>query len=112
MYLHIQIKERIQTSPFSVTVSVTTSPVLLFFNADTSSNGYMQLQMGTSRYKYDLPFQSCLLHILHRGLVTLTLGSKQQQVPKGGSQWGGGFYGYRLKFWLFYGYRLIFFSYS
>ena len=25
-----------------------------------------------------------------------------------GSQWGGGFYGYRLKFWLFYGYRLIF----
>ena len=23
-----------------------------------------------------------------------------------GSQWGGGFYGYRLKFWLFYGYRL------
>ena len=26
-----------------------------------------------------------------------------------GSQWGGGFYGYRLKFWFFYGYRLIFF---
>ena len=25
-----------------------------------------------------------------------------------GSQWGGVFYGYRLKFWLFYGYRLIF----
>ena len=31
---------------------------------------------------------------------------------KRGSQWGGGFYGYRLKFWLFYGYRLIFFSYG
>ena len=30
----------------------------------------------------------------------------------GGSQWGGGFYGYRLKFWLFYRYRLIFFSYG
>ena len=29
-----------------------------------------------------------------------------------GSQWGGGFYGYRLKFWFFYGYRLIFFSYG
>ena len=29
-----------------------------------------------------------------------------------GSQWGGGFYGYRLKFWLFYGHRLIFFSYG
>ena len=28
----------------------------------------------------------------------------------GGSQWGGGIYGYRLKFWLFYGYRLIFFQ--
>ena len=27
-----------------------------------------------------------------------------------GSQWGGGLYGYRLKFWLFYGYRLIFFQ--
>ena len=27
-----------------------------------------------------------------------------------GSQWGGGFYGYWLKFWLFYGYRLIFFQ--
>ena len=26
----------------------------------------------------------------------------------GRSQWGGGFYGYRLKFRLFYGYRLIF----
>ena len=31
---------------------------------------------------------------------------------KRGSQWGAGFYGYRLKFWLFYGYRLIFFSYG
>ena len=29
-----------------------------------------------------------------------------------GSQWSGGFYGYRLTFWLFYGYRLIFFSYG
>ena len=29
-----------------------------------------------------------------------------------GSQWGGGFYGYRLRFWLFYGYRLIFSSYG
>ena len=29
-----------------------------------------------------------------------------------GSQWGGSFYGYRLKFWLFYGYRLFFFSYG
>ena len=29
---------------------------------------------------------------------------------KGGSQWGGRFYDYRLKFWLFYSYRLIFFS--
>ena len=27
------------------------------------------------------------------------------------SQWGGGFYGYRLTVCLFYGYRLIFFSY-
>jgi len=27
----------------------------------------------------------------------------------GGSQWGGSFYGYRLKFWLFYRYQLIFF---
>ena len=29
-----------------------------------------------------------------------------------GSQWGGGFYGYRLKFRLFCGYRFSFFSYS
>ena len=29
-----------------------------------------------------------------------------------GSLWSGGFYGYRLTFWLFYGYRLIFFSYG
>ena len=29
-----------------------------------------------------------------------------------GSQWGSGFYGYRLNFWLFYDYRLIFFSYG
>ena len=31
---------------------------------------------------------------------------------KRGSQWGGSFYGYRLKFRLFYGYRLIFSSYG
>ena len=27
---------------------------------------------------------------------------------EGGSQWGGVFYDYGLKFWLFYGYRLFF----
>ena len=32
-------------------------------------------------------------------------------VHRRGSQWGAcGFYGYRLKFWLFYGYRVIFFQ--
>ena len=31
---------------------------------------------------------------------------------KRGSQWGDGFYDYRLKFGLFYGYRLIFYSYG
>ena len=29
-----------------------------------------------------------------------------------GSQWGGGFYGYWLRFWPFYGYRLILISYG
>ena len=44
--------------------------------------------------------------------------AKKKKVEEGGggekrgSQWGGGFYGYRLKFLLFYGYRLIFFSYG
>ena len=33
--------------------------------------------------------------------------TKRKQTRKRGSQWGGGFYSYRLKFWLFYGYRLI-----
>ena len=33
-----------------------------------------------------------------------------EQCPTWGSQWGGGFYGYRLNFLLFYGYRLIFFQ--
>ena len=33
-------------------------------------------------------------------------------APIRGSQWGGGFYGYRRKFWFFYGYRLFFFSYG
>ena len=37
---------------------------------------------------------------------------RRYSYPARGSQWGGGFYGYRLKFWLFYGYRLIFFSYG
>ena len=46
------------------------------------------------------------------------MGKKIQAILKlklsilGGSQWGGGLYGYRLKFWLFYDYRLIFFSYG
>ena len=30
------------------------------------------------------------------------------EISVRGSQWGGGFYGCRLKFWLFYGYGLIF----
>ena len=42
--------------------------------------------------------------------------SKRQNLPTKrkkpaltwGSQWGGGFYGYRLKFCLFYGYRFFF----
>ena len=61
----------------------------------------------------------------HVNLRTLKVG-KHSRLPAGmatakeiqtaetlrGFQWGGGFYGYRLKFWLFYGYRLIFFSYG
>ena len=39
-------------------------------------------------------------------------GIAHEQTIIWGSQWGGGFYGYRLKSWLFYGYRLIFFSYG
>ena len=35
-------------------------------------------------------------------------GIAHEQTITWGFQWGGGFYGYRLKFWLFYGYRLIF----
>ena len=41
-----------------------------------------------------------------------SVGISLVEVYKRGSQWGGGFYGYRLKFGLFYGYRLIFFSYG
>ena len=36
----------------------------------------------------------------------------RRELARRGSQWGGGIYGYRLKFWLFYGYRLIFLSYG
>ena len=35
---------------------------------------------------------------------------KEIKLSHIGSQWGGGFYGYQLKFWLFYRYRLIFFQ--
>ena len=38
--------------------------------------------------------------------------SQTENKPVKESQWGGGFYGYRLKFWLFNGYRLMFFSYE
>ena len=38
-------------------------------------------------------------------------GSQTKNKPvKEGLKRGGGFYSYRLKFWLFYGYRLIFFQ--
>ena len=46
--------------------------------------------------------------VLISGIWKLTVADPYLQIR--GSQWGGGFYGYRLKFWLFYGYRLIFFS--
>ena len=42
----------------------------------------------------------------------LRLQNAPSPYPFRGSQWGGGFYGYRLKFCLFYGYQLIFFSYG
>ena len=48
---------------------------------------------------------------LYIWVVLIYVHSRLTTVPRG-SQWGGGFYGYRLKFWLFYGYRLIFFSYG
>ena len=44
--------------------------------------------------------------------VSHDVGVANQWYHERGSQWGGGFYGYRLKFWLFYGYRLIFSSYG
>ena len=42
--------------------------------------------------------------VLISGIWKLTVADPYLQIR--GSQWGGGFYGYRLKFWLFYGYRL------
>ena len=54
------------------------------------------------------------LHVQHT-FLHISLPSPHDygmKIPNWGSQWGGGFYGYRLKFWLFYGYRLIFFSYG
>ena len=50
--------------------------------------------------KVSIPF--CVIHFNN------SRNSKTTAVLIGGSQWGGGFYGYRLKFRLFYGYRLIF----
>ena len=44
-------------------------------------------------------------------IIYLTAKNKYRYIWRHnrGSQWGGGFYSYRLKFRLFYGYRLIFF---
>ena len=44
----------------------------------------------------------------NRATIVCTYLRTTQAAQERGSQWGGGFYGYRLKFWLFYGYRLIF----
>ena len=41
-------------------------------------------------------------------LIVLGLFQKLCYCRARGSQWGSGFNGCRLKFWLFYGYRLIF----
>ena len=50
-------------------------------------------------------------HVLFsRSRVRLGVGDPARAKRR--SQWGGGFYGYRLKFWLFYGYRPSFFSYG
>ena len=40
----------------------------------------------------------------------MNLKKDQMSINIRESQWGGGFYGYRLKVWLFHGYRLIFFQ--
>ena len=53
-----------------------------------------------------------LLFTVLLALFFSPLSSRFSDTLLRGSQWGGGFYGYRLKFWLFYGYRLIFFSYG
>ena len=47
-----------------------------------------------------------------QGFLRVLNFAPMRSSPSRGSQWGGGFYGYRLKFGLFYGYRLIFFSYG
>ena len=47
-----------------------------------------------------------------RDLHWISLADRRAKEFKSGSQWGGGFYGYRLKCGLFYGYRFIFFSYG
>ena len=49
----------------------------------------------------------CLAKLWNRGMKAYLKTALHR-----GSQWGGGIYGYRLKFWLFQGYRLIFFSYG
>ena len=73
MYLHIG-KQWMVTSSFSVTVSCLclyhfSGTSILSFNADT--NLLMDICSCKSGIK-----------ILHSGVVTFTLGSKQQQVPK------------------------------
>ena len=66
---------------------------------------------------------TCNIRVAHKTITTLRRlltnvkdkdkpEERQGAVYKIKSQWGGGSYGYRLKFWLYYGYRLIFFSYG
>ena len=78
-------------------------------------SGLHSQKVELSRVKYFHAFVSSLNCLSHRckQWQEKMRGWKEDFWPFWrGSQWGGGFYGYRLKFWLIYGYRLIFFSYS
>ena len=85
------------------------SPDLLAFELAEYPEGVRCVRRWKKVFGESLSFASLLLayNILFAYTPDVVSHSFIRIKLKRGSQWGGRFYGYRLKFWLFYGYRLI-----
>ena len=72
----------------------------------STPNDFQSCLLGAG--KFYQPDSPRLTHQRELNEEVIKYGDEMTKKKSRGSQWGVGFYGYRLKFWHFYGYRFFF----